>query len=89
MKGSKKRSPQDQTLNAFLGSSLGVISNIGIPTPASKVPETQYLQAEDPTPGAKRVKVRYGPYRLPALSVSNAQIHDKNRRLMCLGKKQP
>jgi hypothetical protein len=68
-------------LRAFLGSSLSAISNIGVDAPASMVAEVQMEQPEDPTVGARRKKIRYGPYRLPAHSVSHSTECTKRRRL--------
>jgi hypothetical protein len=60
---------------ALLGGMLGGGSKGPSNAPESKVAETQEESAVS-WPGAKRVKVRYGPYRIPPISVSgNKHFH--------------
>jgi hypothetical protein len=69
--GLRKRMPQSSLLTAVLGSAMSNISNLGAKMPVSKVAETQMLPSKDPTPGAKRIKIRYGPVRLPGVGEKN------------------
>jgi hypothetical protein len=67
----RKRMPQSSVLTAVLGSAMSNISNLGAKLPQSRVAETQMQPSLDPTPGAKRKKIRYGPVRLPGLGAKN------------------
>jgi hypothetical protein len=46
--------------------------------PAAKVPDVQLTESKQ-WPGALHKKIRYGPYRIPPLSVREAQSTSKNK----------
>jgi hypothetical protein len=61
-------------LGTLLGGALGGGAAVASNAPKSTVPEAQELKAEA-WEGGKRVKIRYGPYRIPAISVLFTPIH--------------
>jgi hypothetical protein len=62
-----KRRPQSDQTNAIYASILGVFTNWNKIAPKSKVPDMAESTSTWPN-GAKRAKIRYGPYRIPPIS---------------------
>lgn len=63
----KDRPIKDDNLNAIMSAILSTIVNFDKIPPRSKVKRIQ--DSESTWPGAKRRKIRYGPYRIPPITV--------------------
>ena len=69
-----KRAPQSGILVALLGSLQNTVSSLGKVWPQSQVPAIQ-TSPSDRLPEARKRKIRYGPYRIPATSEKNIEYH--------------
>jgi hypothetical protein len=67
-----KRRPQSDEKNAIYASILGIFTNWNKVAPKSKVPEVTRMTSTWGD-GAKKSKVRYGPYRIPPISEKTAE----------------
>jgi hypothetical protein len=69
---SKRQTTEE--IKEALATLLGAIENIGKPWPASTIPVVRKTPSES-WAGASQVTVRYGPYRIPGITVRGSFLN--------------
>lgn len=85
IRAQKDRPIKDDNLNAIMSAILGTIANFDKIPPRSKVKSVQ--DSASSWPGAKRRKIRYGPYRIPPITVIRPQMQRVGHTDLTLGRK--